>query len=150
MPHDDGFIFYIFCGHIFEVFLIRLKPPDLSDKKHTYLIIEDDPAFSEILKVISSKIPNLKLIAVCDNTTHAAKYIDVDKPDILLLDINISGLEGPEILEITDHKPKTIVISSHPEEVMENYEVEYVQFIQKPLKDSEQLISAIMKCIDQL
>ena len=125
----------------------RLK---LSQKKHTYLIIEDDPAFSEILKVISSKIQEIDLIATCDNTTDAARHIDVDKPDILLLDINISGLEGPEILEITDHKPKTIVISSHPEAVMENYEVDYVEFIQKPLKDSEQLINAILRCIEQL
>ena len=100
------------------------ESPDLSEKKYTYLIIEDDPAFSEILKVVTSKIPNIDLIATCDNTTDAARHIDVDKPDILLLDINISGLEGPEILEITDHKPKTIVISSHPEEVMENYEVD--------------------------
>jgi len=120
----------------------------LSDRKYTYLIIEDDPAFVEILKVISSKVPNAKLLGTCDNTLDAAKRIDLDKPDILLLDINISGLEGPEILEIADHKPKTIVISSHPEEVMENYEVEYEEFIQKPLKDSEQLINAINKCIE--
>ncbi len=130
-----------------DSYLTRLK---LSQKKHTYLIIEDDPAFSEILKVISSKMKEIDLIATCDNTTDAARYIDVDKPDILLLDINISGLEGPEILEITDHKPKTIVISSHPEAVMENYEVDYVEFIQKPLKDSEQLINAITRCIEQL
>ncbi|MEM6644305.1 MAG: response regulator [Bacteroidota bacterium] len=120
----------------------------MSEKSYTLLIIEDDPAFSEILKVISSKIPNIKLIAICDNTTDAAKHIDVSKPDILLLDINISGLEGPEILEITDHKPKTIVISNHPKEVMENYDIDYVEFIQKPLKDSQQLLTAIHKCME--
>lgn len=122
----------------------------MSQKKFKQLIIEDDPAFSEILKVVSSKVPELDLVAVCDNTTDAARCIDVDKPDILLLDINISGLEGPEILEITDHKPKTIVISSHPEIVMQNYEIDYVEYIQKPLRDSEQLINAIMKCIELL
>ena len=122
----------------------------MSQKKTTYLIIEDDPAFVEILKVISAKVSEAELIGTCDNTLDAAKRIDMDKPDILLLDINISGLEGPEILEIADHKPKTIVISSHPEEVMENYEVEYVEFIQKPLRNSEQLINAMHKCISLL
>lgn len=122
----------------------------MSEKKHTYLIIEDDPAFVEILKVISSKVPGVELIGTCDNTLDAAKRIDLDKPDILLLDINISGLEGPEILELADHKPKTIMISSHPEEVMENYEVDYVEFIQKPIKNSEQLINAMHKCIQLL
>lgn len=122
----------------------------MSEKKITYLIIEDDPAFIEILKVISSKVTNAELIGICDNTLDAAKKLDLEKPDILLLDINISGLEGPEILEIADHKPKTIVISSHPEDVMENYEIDYVEYIQKPLKNSEQLVNAIHKCINLL
>lgn len=119
----------------------------MSNSKYTCLIIEDDPAFVEILKVVVKKVIDVELLGYCDNTLDAAKRIDKDKPDILLLDINISGLEGPEVLELSDHKPHTIVISSHPEEVMENYEVDYVAFIQKPLKNSEQLVNAIYKCI---
>lgn len=119
----------------------------MSDAKYTCLIIEDDPAFVEILKVVVKKVSEIELLGTCDNTLDAARRIDMDKPDLLLLDINISGLEGPEVLELSDHKPKTIVISSHPEEVMENYEVEYVSFIQKPLKNSDQLVNAIHKCI---
>ncbi|SNS99856.1 Response regulator receiver domain-containing protein [Ekhidna lutea] len=117
-------------------------------KEYQYLIIEDDPAFVEILKVIMAKVPEMKLIGISDNTVDAAKRIDMDKPEVLLLDINISGLEGPEVLEISEHKPLTIVISSHPEEVMDNYDVEYVAFIQKPLKNAEQLVNAIHKCIN--
>jgi len=122
----------------------------LHQNKVTYLIIEDDPAFVEILKAVLSRVKEAELIGACDNTLDAAKKIDFDKPDILLLDINISGLEGPEILEITDHKPKTIVISSHPKEIMGNYDVEYVEFIQKPLQNSEQLIDAVYRCIELL
>ena len=94
----------------------------MSNRKYTALIIEDDPAFVEILKVIMRRVTDVELLGNCDNTLDAARRIDMDKPDVLLLDINISGLEGPEVLEITEHKPKTIMISSHPEEVMENYE----------------------------
>ncbi|WP_462252520.1 LytR/AlgR family response regulator transcription factor [Ekhidna sp.] len=119
----------------------------MSNSKYTCLIIEDDPAFAEILKVVVNKVQEVELLGTSDNTLDAAKRIDIDKPDILLLDINISGLEGPEVLEISDHKPKTIVITSHPEEVMENYDVEYVTFIQKPLKNSDQLVNAIHKCL---
>ncbi len=122
----------------------------MSQSKHSLLIVEDDPAFVEILKVVVKKVDEVELLGNCDNTLDAAKRIDLDKPDILLLDINISGLEGPEVLELSEHKPRTIVISSHPEEVMENYEVDYVAFIQKPLKNSEQLVNAVYKCIQQL
>ncbi|WP_436515135.1 LytR/AlgR family response regulator transcription factor [Ekhidna sp. To15] len=119
----------------------------MSNPKYTCLIVEDDPAFAEILKVVVGKVSEVELLGVCDNTLDAAKRIDLDKPDVLLLDINISGLEGPEILELSDHKPKTVVITSHPEEVMENYDVEYTTFIQKPLKNSDQLVNAIHKCL---
>lgn len=122
----------------------------MSDKKYTYLIVEDDPAFVEILRVVVSKNPNLESIGNSDNTLDAAKKIELEKPDILLLDINISGLEGPEVLELSEYKPKTIVISSHPEEVMENYDVEYIQYIQKPITDPEVLENAIKKCIEAL
>jgi two-component system LytT family response regulator len=116
--------------------------------KITCLIIEDDIAFSEILESVVSKVPEVTLIGVSNNTVDAARRLESEKPDILLLDINISGLEGPEILEVTDHKPKTIVITSHGQEVMENYDIDYVEFIQKPLRSADQLINAIYNCIN--
>ncbi|MEQ9402828.1 MAG: response regulator [Cyclobacteriaceae bacterium] len=115
----------------------------------TCLIIEDDKAFSDILQSVLEKIPEVKVIGVCDNTVDAAKRLELDKPDILLLDVNISGLEGPEILEMTEHKPRTIVITSHSQEIMENYDIEYVEFIQKPLRSADQLINAVYECINQ-
>lgn len=114
----------------------------------TCLIIEDDKAFADILESIVSKVPEVKPIGVCDNTVDAAKRLELEKPDILLLDVNISGLEGPEILEMTDHKPKTVVITSHTEEIMQDYDIEYVEFIQKPLRSTDQLINAIYNCIN--
>ncbi len=117
--------------------------------KFTCLIIEDDLAFADILESIVAKVPTVEVIGVCDNTVDAAKRLEMDKPDILLLDVNISGLEGPEILEMTDHQPKTIVITSHGQEVMENYDIEFVEFIQKPLRSADQLVNAIYECINE-
>lgn len=114
------------------------------------LIIEDDKAFADILHGIVSKVPSVKILGICNNTVEAAKRLELEKPDILLLDVNISGLEGPEILEMTDHQPKTILITSHSEEIMENYEIEYVEFIQKPLRSADQLVSAVYDCINQM
>ncbi|MEM6829221.1 MAG: response regulator [Bacteroidota bacterium] len=118
--------------------------------KYKCLIIEDDQAFAAILSTIMEKVPEVELVGVSDNTVDAAKKLEREKPHILLLDVNISGLEGPEILEMIDHKPLTIVISSHEEGVMENYDIDYVKFIQKPLQSSEQLISVVKSCLNQL
>lgn len=115
---------------------------------HTCLIVEDDRDFSDILEAIIKKIPIVKVIGVCDNSMDAARILETKKPEILLLDVNISGLEGPEILELVDHNPKTIIITSHEREVMEHYNVDYVEFIQKPLRSSDQVINAIYNCLN--
>ncbi len=118
--------------------------------KYKCLIIEDDEAFADILATILERVPEVELIGISDNTVDAAKKLEREKPDVLLLDVNISGLEGPEILEMIDHKPATIVITSHEEGVMENYEIDYVEFIQKPLQSTDQLVNAIYSCLNQL
>lgn len=117
------------------------------EKAIKYLIVEDDPAFSKVLEVVTSKVAGIDLVGVCNNTVDAVSKITKEKPKIILLDVNISGLEGPEVIELIEYQPLVIVISSHPEEIMENYEIEYFRFIQKPLTDSRQLTSVLEECI---
>jgi response regulator of citrate/malate metabolism len=119
-----------------------------SDKIFTCLIIEDDPTFSEVLQTIIKNIPNLKLLGMVNNSVNGALTIAKEKPDLLFLDINISGLDGPEILEASDFKPKTIVISSHPESIMSDYEIKYNHYIQKPIKSASEFIESVKKVLE--
>ena len=114
-------------------------------KMRTCLIVEDDLAFSEVLSTLVNKIPFLTLVGVVHNSVDAALKIAREKPDILFLDINISGLDGPEILEASEHKPYSILISSHPESIMNDYDIEYDCYIQKPLTSAQELIQAVKK-----
>ncbi|MFY0599973.1 MAG: response regulator [Cyclobacteriaceae bacterium] len=110
------------------------------------LIIEDEPEFVEILNFHLRKIPEVEILGAYGDTVQAAIQIEKRRPDFLFLDINISGLEGPEFVELLDHKPKIIVISAHTETFMKHYpEVTYVDFIQKP-PSFERLKEAIAKC----
>ena len=100
-----------------------------------------------IVEKIITKMDEVEWIGTCNNTNDAAIAIQKKKPDILLLDINIDGLDGPEILELSNYKPKTIVISSHTESIMTDYSIDYVNFIQKPITNPEQLMKAVRACI---
>lgn len=110
------------------------------------IIIEDEPEFVEILRFHLKKIPEVTLLGCYGDTVQATVQIERKKPDFIFLDINISGLEGPEFVELLEHQPKIIVISGHSEAFMKHYpEVEYVDFIQKP-PTLERIKSAIEKC----
>lgn len=111
----------------------------------SYVIVEDDPDFAFLLQKYLDKIPDLTYIGTYGGTTEAVMNIERHKPDMVLLDISISGLDGPDFIELMAHQPKIVVISGHVEEIMENYDIEYVDFIQKP-PTVERLQEAVTKC----
>ena len=111
----------------------------------SYIIVEDDPDFAFLLQRYLDKIPDINHIGTYGGTTDAVMNIEKHKPDMVFLDINISGLDGPDFMELMDHQPKIIVVSGHVEEIMEKYEIEYVDFVQKP-PTVERLQEAVDKC----
>jgi two-component SAPR family response regulator len=120
------------------------------DNKYSCLVVEDDPSFSFLLQRIIEKVPNLECVGICDNTNEAAIMLLRKKPDILLLDVNIDGIDGPEIVEMSDVKPKIIVISSHDRSIMDSYDIAFDHFIQKPLTKTEVITDALLDCISKL
>ena len=111
----------------------------------SYIIVEDDPDFALLLQRYLDKIPDINHLGTYGGTTDAVMNIERHKPDLVFLDINISGLEGPEFMELMDHKPKIIVVSGHNEDIMKNYDLEYDDFVQKP-PTLERLRVAVEKC----
>ena len=113
----------------------------------SYIIVEDDPEFALLLKKYLDRIEGTKYLGTYGGTTSAVINIERQKPAILFLDIQISGLEGPEFMELLDFQPKVIIVSGYEREIMDNYEIDYVDFIQKP-PTINLLKEAISKCVD--
>ena len=113
--------------------------------RKSYIIVEDDPEFALLLKKYLDKVPEVEYLGTYGGTTDAVLNIERSKPDILFLDIQISGLEGPEFLDLLDFKPSVIVVSGYDQEIMKNYDIEYVDFIQKP-PSLDRLKEAIDRC----
>ncbi len=111
----------------------------------SYIIVEDDPEFALLLEKYLERIPDIKHLGTYSGTTDAVLNIERQKPNILFLDIQISGLDGPEFMELLDYKPNVIVVSGYDEDIMKNYDIEYIEFIQKP-PSIDRLKEAIAKC----
>lgn len=98
------------------------------------IVIEDDPAFQTIYKTLIKKLPQLDLLDVFDNSVDAALFITRKRPDLVFLDVEINGLNGLEVFDTLEHKPKTIVISSDNKYEEEANDLKVDAFIQKPIK----------------
>ncbi len=117
--------------------------------KYTCIIVEDDADFADMLQQYINRLGNLEVLEVHGDTTKAALDIEKLKPDLIFLDINISGLAGPEFMELVEHKPQIIVVSGHPPSVMEQYDIEIDAYLQKPFSRDE-LVQAVTRCISNL
>lgn len=117
----------------------------MDKKKYTCIIVEDEKDYQEILIHYLNKTGSFEILGVYPDTVAATLAIERKKPEVIFLDINISGLEGPEFVELLDHQPKIIIVSGHSEDFMKaHYEVPYRAYIQKPV-DAEKLRKAIEK-----
>ena len=112
----------------------------------TCIIIEDEPEFVDILNFYLKKIPEVRVLSNHANTDDAAQAIELNKPNFVFLDMNISGEGGPDFIQKLAYQPKVIIVSGHSESFMEYYpEVSYVDFLQKP-PTLDKLKQAIERC----
>ena len=116
---------------------------------YTSIIVEDDEDFAELLEAYILQLGTVRVLAKHGDTTKAALDIEKLKPDIVFLDVNISGLAGPEFMELVEHQPQIIVVSGHSPRIMEEYDLEITSFIQKPFTKAD-LKEAIDKCIEKI
>ena len=82
-------------------------------------IVDDQFIIREGIKTILSEISDIKIIGEAENGESALQQIGVLQPDVVLLDINLPGIDGFHVAEkITDEFPKvkTIIFSSDEQE----------------------------------
>ena len=112
----------------------------LSEEKHyTVLYVEDNPANLRLVDRILNQITSIKMLSA----TSGELCIDLaiaHKPDLILLDINLPGIDGYEVFkrlkmyEETNNIP-IVAISAHamPKDVSKGISIGFTDYIPKPI-----------------
>ena len=117
---------------------------------YSVVIVEDDPAYQTILMNLVDEDERLNLVETIDDSLRAVLKVNKHKPDILLLDINISGLDGFDLFDILDFKPNTIVVSGDEKNGAEAKRLGLSGFIHKPFKNNNEFKKQVDFCIRNL
>ena len=95
------------CQHVFEVSLVEensTQQDDCSAGQPVVLIVDDARFFREMIKDILKELP-VKLVMVADGN-EAWQQITALVPQLVLLDLNIPGKNGKEILQSMQNSPQ--------------------------------------------
>ena len=114
------------------------------------IIVDDEYPSREELKYFISNFSNIKIIEEFDDSIIALEYIELNKPDIIFLDINMPKLDGMALGKIISHFPKQsiiIFITAHKDFAVDAFEIQAYDYILKPY--SEERIVSTLKNIEK-
>ncbi len=118
-------------------------------KKHTCIIIEDEPLALERTKDFTEKIPFLDLLATFDNALDGLAFLKANKVDVLFLDINMDELTGVELLESSKIDSQVIITTAYQEYALKGYELNVTDYLLKPF-NFNRFLQAVNKAQENL
>ncbi len=113
------------------------------------IIVEDEAPARELVKAYLKSHDNIELIAECDNGFGGVKAINENKPDLVLLDIQMPKLTGFELIELLDEIPEIIFTTAYDQYAIKAFELSAVDYLMKPFSKAR-FDEAIEKVFERL
>jgi DNA-binding LytR/AlgR family response regulator len=113
------------------------------------LIVDDEPPARERLKRLLSDIEGVELISEAGSGRQAVEMIEEQNPDLVLLDIQMPGLDGFEVIEALEEPPSIIFITAYDAYAIRAFEVNALDYLLKPFSQ-ERLERAIRRAHEEL
>jgi len=100
------------------------------------LIVDDEPPARERLKRLLAGIEGIELVGAAENGIQAVEMIEALSPDLALLDIQMPGLNGFEVIEALEEPPLVIFVTAYDEYAIRAFEVNALDYLLKPFSRS--------------
>ncbi len=117
------------------------------DKLKT-IIVDDSRMIREELKMLLGQHPEIAVVGEASDVDRAVKIIELIKPDVVFLDIQLEGKTGFDLLEKTEVIFKTIFITAHDEFAIRAFEVNALDYLLKPI-NPDRLSKAINRILSE-
>jgi len=114
-----------------------------TEKRHTLLYVEDNPANLKVVEQIAARHSHLRLLTAVNGDLGVALARSA-LPDLILMDINLPGINGFEALKLLRSDPLTahipvVAVSANamPLDVERGLKAGFFRYITKPIKIAE-------------
>lgn len=113
------------------------------------IIVDDEPLALEVLDTYIQKIPDIQLVAKCDNAIQANQIIQSQSIDLMFLDIQMPQLSGIDFLKSLSNPPSVIFTTAYPDYAVEGFELNAVDYLLKPIS-FDRFLKSVNKVIDKI
>jgi DNA-binding LytR/AlgR family response regulator len=113
------------------------------------LIVDDERPARERLKRLLADIQGLELVGEAESGIQAVQMIEEQRPDLVLLDIQMPGLDGFEVIEALKDPPLVIFVTAYDEHAIRAFDVNALDYLLKPFSQ-ERLERAIRRAREEL
>lgn len=108
------------------------------------LIVDDEPYAIEIIERYIQHIPEIELVARCNNAIQAFQQLQHNPIDLLFLDVKMPGLLGTDLIRSLKEPPLVIFTTAYPDYAIEGYDLNVLDYLLKPIP-FERFLKAIDK-----
>jgi two-component system LytT family response regulator len=96
------------------------------------VIVDDEAPARAILREYLDANPQFTIVAECANGFEAVKAVSEQRPQLLFLDIQMPKLDGFEVVELLEPKPKIVFVTAYDQYAIRAFEVQAVDYLLKP------------------
>ncbi|HVN76121.1 MAG TPA: response regulator [Thermoanaerobaculaceae bacterium] len=111
-------------------------------------IVDDEAPARALLREYLAARPDVDVVAECANGFEAVKAFEETSPDLLLLDVQMPGLSGFELLELLARDVAVVFVTAYDQYAVRAFEVHAVDYLLKPFSP-ERLDRALARALER-
>ncbi|HEX5756733.1 MAG TPA: LytTR family DNA-binding domain-containing protein [Arenimonas sp.] len=96
------------------------------------LIVDDEPLARRLLREYLGHHADIAIIGECEHGLAAVEAIGRDDPDLVLLDVQMPGLDGIEVLEASGRRHGVIFTTAYDQFAVRAFELRAIDYLLKP------------------
>lgn len=112
------------------------------------IIVDDDAAVRQRMEaLLVQHCPSVALVGTAPDVPHGVRLVEAEKPDLILLDVEMPGHTGFELIDFFPEPTFDVVFATgHPDYALRAFQASAVDYLLKPVQGA-QLAQAVDKVL---
>ena len=97
-------------------------------------IVDDEKPARDRLRRLLAPMPDVELVGEAGDVASAVELLEREKPDLCLLDVQIPGGDGFDVLRLATHLPQVVFTTAFDHYAVRAFEVKSLDYLLKPVR----------------